>query len=447
MNNAELSRLSLTSYFSSLIRRLLAFELVGLLCLGTCIAQTETKKAVLNQQSWIAFELSPRSASGFPRDIYLMDQNGKHLKRLTTDHRSHSPSWSPDGRQIAFIHDEIDRSHGELSDLVIYRDFINAPRDLMRMGHDGANPSKIASIRPGAQDVFWFPDGKRLGIRVSNMGAAKVLIEASGRFLPNLEREERLSQFLNAARPGVPVPPEVDPVLMEWVPPVDNFMPAYYVSWGLTFSPIGPYAAPGALTAVADSDSSLQVISLDGVYSQFPILAYDLSWSRDGRSVAYSLFSGGQKSILYVAELQRAEDRLTGRDLTDEELDAHGPEWSSDGSRIAFTGLWRDSSQVFVINADGSNLVQLTRNPNMLCFHVSWSPDGRWIAAECRPNKTVMSPEEYERGMQSNIYLIDATGTHTKPRRLTRCGANSSSFFPICGVRNPSFMPVVDAVP
>ena len=52
------------------------------------------------------------------------------------------------------------------------------------------------------------------------------------------------------------------------------------------------------------------------------------------------------------------------------------PRWSPNGDRIAFI----DEENVYIIDADGSNLVQLTDDVLLNPWHLDWSPDGQIIA-------------------------------------------------------------------
>ena len=55
------------------------------------------------------------------------------------------------------------------------------------------------------------------------------------------------------------------------------------------------------------------------------------------------------------------------------------PAWSPDGSKIAFTRYGANASDIYVMNADGSGIVQLTNTPGN-DDHPAWSPDGAKIA-------------------------------------------------------------------
>jgi TolB protein len=58
------------------------------------------------------------------------------------------------------------------------------------------------------------------------------------------------------------------------------------------------------------------------------------------------------------------------------------PTWSPDGSRIAFESH-SDGSEIWVMNADGTNRVRLTHSQMMKHSwpgFPAWSPDGEWIA-------------------------------------------------------------------
>lgn len=59
--------------------------------------------------------------------------------------------------------------------------------------------------------------------------------------------------------------------------------------------------------------------------------------------------------------------------------DAYAPSLSPDGSRIAFGGGPGQKHDVFVMDADGSNIENLTESPGADDASPSWSPDGRRI--------------------------------------------------------------------
>jgi len=56
------------------------------------------------------------------------------------------------------------------------------------------------------------------------------------------------------------------------------------------------------------------------------------------------------------------------------------PAWSPDGTRIAFVRRSQTTSDVFLMNANGSGLVNLTNTPAIPEVSPTWSPDGKMIA-------------------------------------------------------------------
>jgi len=94
--------------------------------------------------------------------------------------------------------------------------------------------------------------------------------------------------------------------------------------------------------------------------------------------------------------------RLTDRDDID-------PTWSPDGSKIAFASSRAGQRQLFIMDADGSNIQQLTDLNNM-GGRSTWSPDGKWIA--------------FYRGPQGdhNIYIVNVETKEVT--RLTNGGDN-----------------------
>lgn len=81
------------------------------------------------------------------------------------------------------------------------------------------------------------------------------------------------------------------------------------------------------------------------------------------------------------------------------------PDYSPDGTRIAFHSTRTGFSEIWTAQADGSDPVQLTRTSAPLTATPRWSPDGNWIAFESNT------------GGNHDLYVIPAAGGVV--RRLT----------------------------
>lgn len=62
---------------------------------------------------------------------------------------------------------------------------------------------------------------------------------------------------------------------------------------------------------------------------------------------------------------------------THAQINGH-PEWSPDGWAIAFESNHEGDMEIYLLQPDGSEPLNLTNNPGM-DFHPSWSADGEWI--------------------------------------------------------------------
>jgi Tol biopolymer transport system component len=113
---------------------------------------------------------------------------------------------------------------------------------------------------------------------------------------------------------------------------------------------------------------------------------------------------------------------LDGASRTVLDFDGGIPDWSPDGSRIAFYRYYpfgpSDYGDLFVINADGTGLTQLTGAEQPYESIPSWSPDGTKIAY-----MGVTAGEPFD---ELHVFVINADGTGRRQLTDNAVGSEGS---------------------
>ena len=332
-------------------------------------------------------------ANGSNYDIYLTRSDGTGLKRLTdSPEPEFSPAWSPDGEEIAFL-----RVKDYLASIVV-RPVHGGAEKIVKTFRAAAG-SWVSALDPVFDDIgpIWSPDGRHLVY--SDLTDQHALVE--------VEIETGKTQRLT--------PP------YDLTKDLRDFYPRYSLD--------GRYIAYAHFTSHGSGDLYL----LDRTAGTTRQLTHDqaairgLSWMPDHRSLVFAsdrggstllwtinVFSNGTPRLLpsdsaHVSEpatgpssdwlvyvdsienwaLRRYEVTPTGlrKDswILPTNARNHEPAYSPDGKHIAFisdrSGLWA----VWMADADGSNLTQLTSFEGHWLGCVSWSPDGTRLVFDARP--------------------------------------------------------------
>ncbi len=195
-------------------------------------------------------------------------------------------------------------------------------------------------------------------------------------------------------------------------------------------APIGPRTNGGGsgLIAFVGRDKSwpaaqneIFLLQFDGASSKIVPLtdgvgkADRLAWSPDGATLLFTRLQKQGKTYLggiYALDLRNFQ----AVQLTDQFGAQYGvgypPVWSPDGRRILYSSDHTGNDEVYVMNADGSAVTNLTRH-QADDMEPCWSPDGRTIYFRSSRN----GPTKGE------IYAMSADGSNV--RQLTKLGGGT----------------------
>ena len=108
---------------------------------------------------------------------------------------------------------------------------------------------------------------------------------------------------------------------------------------------------------------------------------YNPAWRPDSRALVFESTLPGVYSIYAINVDGTGLRRLTPDSANNEQ--AH---WSPDGRRIVFSSDRGGHLDLYLMDPDGSHPVRLTTTAAGGYYQASFSPDGRWIAFQGRPD-------------------------------------------------------------
>jgi len=163
-----------------------------------------------------------------------------------------------------------------------------------------------------------------------------------------------------------------------------------------------------------DGNNVQQLTTAHGYYGDYEINLPLLSWSTDGDHIAFSSDSDGDLEI-YIMDADGNDIRqLTSNDATDQ-----FPDWSPDGTRIVFTSDRFGDEEIFVMNTDGTNLRQLTSNIGISTYP-EWSPNGSQIVFSS------------ERDGDFEIWIMDSDGRNQQQLTFNDAKEFLPAWSPLC---------------
>jgi Tol biopolymer transport system component len=169
-----------------------------------------------------------------------------------------------------------------------------------------------------------------------------------------------------------------------------------------------------AYTMDPDGSNIQQLTTDHGMYGDYEFMLPLLGWSPDGEQIVFASDRDGDLEIFIMDADGSNIHQLT----SNEDIDQF-PDWSPDGKQIIFDSDRYGDEEIFVMNTDGTNLRQLTSN-NGTSIYPEWSPDGSQIAFSS------------DRDGDFEIWIMDADGSNQQQLTFNEVKEFLPAWSPLC---------------
>jgi Tol biopolymer transport system component/DNA-binding winged helix-turn-helix (wHTH) protein len=334
------------------------------------------------------------------QNIYTQDVDSDERNKLTDGGGDNfSPAWSPRGEEIAFLHSE---NESKMLKIVV------AEVQAAHVQRQLAVINNIGSTFHDPPSLAWSPTGESLVTTEkddSTQSASLVLIstKSGGKQLlthPPVQAididavfspDGNLVAFLRAHGPS-----SADIYVIPTGAGPERHLPFQIHSIeGLTWSPDGHSLVVSSGRAA--SVGSLWKVSLNGdpptALSSLPAHTSDPTISPTAHRLAYVDLLRNASLWRMPADGVGQHEQLVASDYLDS-----APDYSPDGSHIAFVSDRSGATEIWVCRSDGTEPRRVTNFFGPMTGSPRWSPDGRMLAFDSRLNG------------RSAMFIVEASG-------------------------------------